>query len=173
MPDNREPGSLPLELTQLSEDHDDEQIFVPADVADDIETPEQVQERIRWEQEEYEREQYARNYASAQHARNQSSPSAAYDRSPDSETHSRQSTGASGYSNDTTVAEDKRTQRASPVPDSVVPGNAQVSPVNVARPSTPVHSPAFNDHRASTPTQGRSLVYHMNGDSSSSDTAFE
>ena len=160
---------MPLELTQISEEHDEQHVFVPADVADEEETPEQAQERMQWEQEEYERGQYARNYA--QHAHNQSSPSAAYDRSPDSESQLRPSTGASRRSDDGVVEADKRTPHTSPVPDSVGSGS-QVSPVNVPRPSTPVRPPAFHSPRAATPTQNRPFGFHMNGNSSSIDDGF-
>ncbi|KAH8104843.1 GRASP55/65 PDZ-like domain-containing protein [Cristinia sonorae] len=57
LPENREPGSIPPELLESAEEYEDQQLFVPAD-----ETPEQAQERMRWEHEEWERENYARNY---------------------------------------------------------------------------------------------------------------
>lgn len=58
IPENREPGSIPPELVESSDEYEDQQLFVPADV----ETPEQTEERMRWEQEEWERENYARSY---------------------------------------------------------------------------------------------------------------
>ena len=157
---------MPLELTQPTGEYDEEHTFVPADVADGLETPEQTQERLRWEHEEYDREQYARNYA--QHAHNQSSPSA-YAHPPESEIHSSRSpdTGDRSDRSDrdsTAVERDERTPHVSPVPDNVTPGKAaQVSPVNLPRPSTPVRSAAVHIPRAATPTQSRPLGYHMNG----------
>ena len=58
IPENREPGSIPPELLESSDEYEEQQLFVPADA----ETPEQAEERIRWEQEEWERENYARSY---------------------------------------------------------------------------------------------------------------
>lgn len=48
---------MPPELLEAANEYEDQQLFVPAD-----ETPEQTEERMRWEQEEWERENYARNY---------------------------------------------------------------------------------------------------------------
>ena len=64
IPEDREPGAIPLELTEQPE-YEEQHLFVPADLTEGIETPEQMAERLRWEQEELEREAYARNYATA------------------------------------------------------------------------------------------------------------
>lgn len=172
LPENREPGALPLELSEPSEEYDEQQVFVPADVADGMETPEHAQERMRWEQEEYERAQYATSYA--QHAHNQSSPSAAYDPSPERESPappSRPSGDAARIGAPAAAApapvDEKRTPHASPVPESVpsaVVQASQTAAVILSRPSTPVRSPSFPIPRSATPTQSRPLGYHMNGE---------
>ena len=160
LPENREPGALPPELTPPPEEFDQHQVFVPADVAEGMETPEQAQERMRWEQEEYERESYARHYAQTHAPRNQSSPSAAYVRSPES----RPSRSASDYSDETVAHLDKRTTpHASPVSHSMQSNAAYVPPLNLPRPSTPSRSSTFNIPRAATPTQSRPFTYHTNG----------
>ncbi|OSD07582.1 hypothetical protein PYCCODRAFT_1358441 [Trametes coccinea BRFM310] len=57
LPADREPGAIPPELAQESEDYEEQQLFVPADLPGAAETPEELEERLRWEQEEWEREQ--------------------------------------------------------------------------------------------------------------------
>jgi len=71
IPENREPGSMPAELLDGSDDYEEQQLFVPADE----ETSEQAEERIRWEQEEWERENYARNYVHDESASHIHTPS--------------------------------------------------------------------------------------------------
>ncbi|KAI0669175.1 GRASP55/65 PDZ-like domain-containing protein [Trametes maxima] len=57
LPADREPGAVPPELAQDGEDYEEQQLFVPADLPGTAETPEELEERLRWEQEEWEREQ--------------------------------------------------------------------------------------------------------------------
>ncbi|KAI0662295.1 GRASP55/65 PDZ-like domain-containing protein [Cubamyces menziesii] len=57
LPADREPGAIPPELAQDEEDYEEQQLFVPADLPGAAETPEEMEERIRWEEEEWEREQ--------------------------------------------------------------------------------------------------------------------
>ncbi|CDO70850.1 hypothetical protein BN946_scf184801.g43 [Trametes cinnabarina] len=67
LPADREPGAVPLELTQESEDYEEQQLFVPADLPGTAETPEELEERLQWEQEEWEREQsYRAHYVHGQ-----------------------------------------------------------------------------------------------------------
>ncbi|RPD62815.1 hypothetical protein L226DRAFT_458135 [Lentinus tigrinus ALCF2SS1-7] len=65
LPADREPGAIPPELAQDdgSEEFEDQQLFVPADLPGAAETPEELAERMQWEQEEWERVQsYGHNY---------------------------------------------------------------------------------------------------------------
>jgi len=70
VPEDREPGSIPAELLHPEDEYEEQQLFVPADESDDMETPEQAEERMRWEQEEWEREAYARSYMHSSDAAN-------------------------------------------------------------------------------------------------------
>ncbi|GJE88377.1 GRASP55/65 PDZ-like domain-containing protein [Phanerochaete sordida] len=166
LPENREPGSLPLELAETQPEYEEHQMFVPADVAEDVDPTEQEQERLRWE---YEQAEYARQNGSYYN----SSPSAAYDRPPDVETRHYRERSASGHS-DVTVAVEE-TPHTSPVPASVpnqvaVPVASQAAPPRstptiLPRPATPLRSPAFSPPlRPGTPTQTRAFGLHsMNG----------
>ncbi|THH27762.1 hypothetical protein EUX98_g6426 [Antrodiella citrinella] len=71
IPESREPGSIPAELLESLDEYEEQQLFVPADA----ESPEQTEERIRWEQEEWERENYARNYVHDESASHNHTPS--------------------------------------------------------------------------------------------------
>ncbi|EJF57129.1 GRASP55/65 PDZ-like domain-containing protein [Dichomitus squalens] len=64
LPADREPGAIPPELAQnTEEDYEEQQLFVPADLPETAETPEEHEERLQWEQEEWERVQsYGQNY---------------------------------------------------------------------------------------------------------------
>ncbi|KAI0712601.1 GRASP55/65 PDZ-like domain-containing protein [Earliella scabrosa] len=64
LPADREPGAIPPELAQeVDEDFEEQQLFVPADLPGAAETPEEFEERVQWEQEEWERVQsYGQNY---------------------------------------------------------------------------------------------------------------
>ncbi|KAI0820426.1 GRASP55/65 PDZ-like domain-containing protein [Trametes gibbosa] len=60
VPADREPGAVPPELAQAEqeeEDYEEQQLFVPADLPGPAETPEELEERLLWEQEEWERQQ--------------------------------------------------------------------------------------------------------------------
>ncbi|KAI0632492.1 GRASP55/65 PDZ-like domain-containing protein [Trametes polyzona] len=57
LPADREPGAIPPELAQDEADYEEQQLFVPADLPGTAETPEELEERLRWEQEEWERQQ--------------------------------------------------------------------------------------------------------------------
>jgi len=163
IPENREPGAIPPELAEQPEEYEEQQLFVPADLSEGIETPEQTEERIQWEQEEWERENYARNYAAAV---NQSSPSA-YDPSSDSEpmvSHH----GDDSVSNDDTVKVSEMLQDSIAVSVPAQPSQPADVPASLplkgpSRPSTPIHSPPFTSPRASTPTQNRPFGFHMSG----------
>lgn len=65
LPADREPGAIPPELAQDEaddEEYEEQQLFVPADLPGTAETPEELEERLRWEQEEWDRQQ---SYAAA------------------------------------------------------------------------------------------------------------
>lgn len=65
LPADREPGAIPPELAQdeaEDEEYEEQQLFVPADLPGTAETPEELEERLRWEQEEWDRQQ---SYAAA------------------------------------------------------------------------------------------------------------
>ncbi|PIL22910.1 hypothetical protein GSI_15606 [Ganoderma sinense ZZ0214-1] len=65
LPADREPGTIPPELAAEDEedDYEEHQLFVPADLPGAAETPEELEERMQWEQEEWERVQsYGHNY---------------------------------------------------------------------------------------------------------------
>ncbi|KAI1794805.1 GRASP55/65 PDZ-like domain-containing protein [Ganoderma leucocontextum] len=64
LPADREPGAIPPELAEDDEDdYEEHQLFVPADLPEAAETPEEFEERVQWEQEEWERVQsYGHNY---------------------------------------------------------------------------------------------------------------
>lgn len=169
IPENREPGAVPLELMEQTEEYEDQELFVPADLTDSIETPEQREERLHWEQEEWEREQYARNYAAAV---NQTSPSV-YDLPSDPE-RTPSHHGIDSASEPSVVNLSHKATVNAPVqsPPKESPSAARgfdVSPVPVlpvkvsSRPSTPVHTP-FTSPRASTPTPSRPLGYHMSSE---------
>lgn len=155
LPENRQPGALPLELTEAQDDHGDHHVFVPADVTDGMETPEQARERLQWE---YEQAEYARQNGSYYNP----NPSAAYDRSPDVETRPHRERSASGQS-DVTIAE--KTLRTSPVPVSVPTASSHPVPIKTPLPVTPVRSPGLSPPmRPGTPTQTRPFGIHsMNG----------
>lgn len=165
IPENREPGALPPELAE-QEEYEEQQLFVPADLTGETETPEQAEERLQWEQEEREREAYARNYAAAV---NQTSPSA-YDLSLDSEhLASYHGTDPASERNTVNLSEAASSGTLSQRSPSARSGRQQPEPVLPvklsSRSSTPVHTPLFSSPRASTPTQNRSLGYHVNGES--------
>ncbi|KAI0338893.1 hypothetical protein BDW22DRAFT_1432110 [Trametopsis cervina] len=164
IPEHREAGAIPPELAEPEEEYEEQQLFVPADLTEGIETPEQAEERLQWEQEEWERENYARNYAAAV---NQTSASA-YDLSLDSE-HKVAHDGNDPASKPNAVIVSEVSQETTPV-QAPVPAPAAVPHGNVptphavkyqSRPTTPVHTPAFP--RSSTPTQNRPFSYHVNG----------
>lgn len=161
IPENREPGALPAELVE-HEEFEEQQLFVPADLTDGVETSEQAERRLQWE--EWERENHARNYAAAV---NQTSPSA-YDLSSDSvrlasyhgtdpasEKSAMKLTEAfsAGTLVQTPTARNSR-QQPDPIP------HVKQSP----RPSTPVHTTLVSP-RALTPTQNQPLGYHVNSES--------
>ncbi|KZT64614.1 hypothetical protein DAEQUDRAFT_698423 [Daedalea quercina L-15889] len=60
-PPDREPGSIPPELSEDYEGYEDQQLFVPADYHADSEVSEQEldEEELRWQQEEWMRRSYA------------------------------------------------------------------------------------------------------------------
>ncbi|KAI0357372.1 hypothetical protein OH77DRAFT_1450739 [Trametes cingulata] len=81
LPADREPGAMPPELAQDEQDYEEQQLFVPADVHGTAETPEEYEERLRWEEEEWERAQsYTGPYVHGHDPANHTS-SAYYDRS--------------------------------------------------------------------------------------------
>lgn len=162
LPENREPGSLPAELSEEAEGYEEQELFVPADLTNGVETPEQAEERRRWEEEEWEREAYARNYVH-QAAANQTSPSA-YVPSSDSKL----------TSNGVENPEEKTVNVPAVSPDTTPPIQAptpvhkedtpQRSVKEASWPSTPIRSPSSFVPRASTPTQSRPSGYHINGE---------
>ncbi|KAI0771135.1 GRASP55/65 PDZ-like domain-containing protein [Trametes elegans] len=86
LPADREPGAIPPELAQdVEEEYEEQQLIVPADFAG-TETPEETEERLRWEQEEWEREQSYRGQHVHEHNPVHQTPSAYYGRQgPESE----------------------------------------------------------------------------------------
>ncbi|KAI0084786.1 GRASP55/65 PDZ-like domain-containing protein [Irpex rosettiformis] len=157
IPESREPGALPAELVE-QEEFEEQELFVPADITDGIETPEQAEERLQWETRE--REIYARNYAAAV---NQTSPSA-YDPSSDSvRLASHHGTDPEQYAVNLTEASSAGILVHTPTARD---GRQQPGPMlhvnQSSRPSTPVHA-SFASPRAPTPTQNRPLGYHVNG----------
>ncbi|KAH9925416.1 GRASP55/65 PDZ-like domain-containing protein [Epithele typhae] len=65
LPADREPGAIPPELVLdgASDEYEDQQLFVPADLPGSGETTEETEERLQWEQEEWERVQgYGESY---------------------------------------------------------------------------------------------------------------
>lgn len=158
VPEDREPGAVPIELTEPEEEFGQQQLFVPADLTDDMETPEAAEERVRWENEQWERQSYARSYM---HQAPNSSGSAYVSRS-DSEINSR-------------IADVARSVQA-PKPKSTSPNGR--SPLVHASSAVPVTTTYVSQRdpprslrssptgvpRASTPTPTSPLGYHVNGD---------
>ncbi|KAI0366632.1 hypothetical protein BV20DRAFT_1038208 [Pilatotrama ljubarskyi] len=67
LPADREPGAMPPELVQDEQqdeqDYEEQRLFVPADLHGAAETHEEYEERLHWEEEEWERSQsYAGSY---------------------------------------------------------------------------------------------------------------
>ena len=158
IPEDREPGAVPLELTEHPE-YEEHQLFVPADLTEGIETPEQTEERLRWEQEEMERESYARNYPTALNP----SPNSAYDLSSDSEPKVARYTTESAFKHDVVnTSQVPPKSLAGPVPaapwDTGKP--LQTTLTDTPRPNAPVRTASSPVPRSLTPTQSR---FHFNG----------
>lgn len=159
MPDDREPGAVPIELTEPLEDVEEEQLFVPADIGDPAETPEQVEERMRWEHEQWDRQSYARAYS--QQSSN-ASPSAYVPR-PGSEVSPRATDVVRGIPAPRPVGHSHRTP---PVRSSSPLATSYSAQRELARPSrsSPVNG---TPHPSSTPRPTSPFGYHVNGDSTS------
>ena len=168
IPEDREPGAVPVELTQPAEEYEEHQLFVPADVAPDgLETPEQAEERMRWEHEQWERQSYARSYMnqpanpspSAYSPRSKSEQST---RPPDTTpTPPPAKPGPGGRAGSPSLV-----RGSSPVPIITSYVGKRESPrAAKSPPARTVRTPPAVIPRATTPTPASPLGYHVNGDS--------
>ncbi|KAI0789627.1 GRASP55/65 PDZ-like domain-containing protein [Abortiporus biennis] len=187
LPEDREPGSIPPELLEPPDEFEEQQLFVPADAAGDLpETPGQAEERMRWEQADWEREHYSRNYHDSA-AANQITSSAytsphghGYDAelsgqgfSQHRHHHEHDSEDDDSHSNHQDELEEAIDtlqdirQVNAPTPVRPVPLRQISSESSTSQPRTPSlpsRSSSFS-FRASTPTQNRPFGSLMNGDS--------
>ena len=177
LPEGRQPGAIPEELLDPPDEYEEQQLFVPADVAPEPETPEATEARLRWEQEEWEREAYARNYMheSAVSATNQISSSAYDDLSEfEHEPHATDITSTGGLEDpepeSPVSAELSAEQTDTKAPHEIVaptpirPALRQDSVESVFTPTLTSRSASFSLARASTPTPTRPFGSFMNGD---------
>lgn len=155
IPEDREPGAIPLELTEQPE-YEEQHLFVPADLTEGIETPEETDGRLRWEQEELERESYARHYPTAVNPTSHS----AYDLSSDSKPK------VSRYATDSAFVDDVVNVSEVPPPRPAAQGSAtkrdahrppELPLSDTSRPSMPARTSSSPIPRSITPTQNRSL----------------
>ena len=167
IPEDREPGAVPVELTQPAEEYEEHQLFVPADIAPDgLETPEQAEERMRWEHEQWERQSYARTYVNQ--AANPS-PSAYASRSnPEPKARSPATTPTSPPPSKLggRAASPSLVRASSPVP-IITSYVGKREPPRSARspPARTSQTPPAVVPRATTPTPTSPFGYHVNGDS--------
>lgn len=172
IPEGRQPGSIPEELLEPPDEYEEQQLFVPADVAPEPETPEETEARIRWEQEEWEREAYARNYMhdSAVSAANHISSSAYDDLSElEYEPHTTDITSTGDpelpFRKDTGAEQtDNKAPYEIVAPTPVRPALRQDSLESTVTPTLTSRSASFSLARASTPTPARPFGSLMNGD---------
>lgn len=177
IPEGRQPGSIPEELLEPPDEYEEQQLFVPADVAPEPETPEETEARLRWEQEEWERETYARNYMHDSAVSAANHISSAYDDPFEiehkSHTTNITSTGEpeqgpqpkSAVSAETSA---EQTVNKSPyeivAPTPVRSALRQDSMESTVTPTSTSRSASFSLARASTPTPTRPFGSFMNGD---------
>lgn len=163
IPEDREPGAIPLELTEQPE-FEEQQLFVPADLTEGMETPEQTEERLQWEQEEMERESYARNYATAINP----SSNSAYDLSSDSEPKvSRYTIDSASKEHDMVNVSEVPPAKSVPVMTRDIGKPPPLPLTDAPRPSTPVRTATSPVPRSLTPTQSRPYGFHISGESRS------
>ncbi|KAI0081585.1 hypothetical protein K474DRAFT_1249409 [Panus rudis PR-1116 ss-1] len=186
VPENRDPGAIPEELLDPPDEFEEQQLFVPADVATEVELPEQAEARMRWEQEEWDRASYARNSMRPNDSPspgNQTSPSA-YDDSSEFEdvshssgsgsivqvgkTSSVNSDNAAGPSEETPRVPAPIEQReiVAPIAVRATPRRDTDASVTTTTPTTATRSSSFSLGRASTPTPTRPFGSYMNGNAS-------
>lgn len=162
IPEDREPGAIPVELTEQPE-YEEQHLFVPADLTEGIETPEQMAERLRWEQEELEREAYARNYATAVNSNSSSAyilPSAS---EPNAPPYTSDSALQHGDLNISEVRPSRSTIQAPTVMrDTGKP--TQLAMAEGPLPSPPVRTAPSPLPRSLTPTPNRPFGFHVNGE---------
>lgn len=173
VPETREPGSIPEELLEPPDEYEEQQLFVPADYADEPELPEHAEARIRWEQEEWEREAYARNYmhdSAVDPAANHTS-SSAYDDSAefDNESHSTDNihnhspmkgSPTTEETEDETGEESYKILAPTPVRPALRQDSVESTIIRIAS----SRSSSFSVARASTPTPTRPFGSFVNGD---------
>ncbi|CAL1712559.1 unnamed protein product [Somion occarium] len=172
VPETREPGSIPEELLEPPDEYEEQQLFVPADYADEPELPEHAEARIRWEQEEWEREAYARNYmhdSAVDPAANHTS-SSAYDDSAefDNESHSTDNihnhspmkgSPTTEETEDETGEESYKILAPTPVRPALRQDSVESTIIRIAS----SRSSSFSVARASTPTPTRPFGSFVNG----------
>ncbi|KAI0923282.1 hypothetical protein AcV5_007412 [Taiwanofungus camphoratus] len=165
LPADREPGSIPLELTQESDEFEEQQLFVPADLPGEPEIVEESED-THWEHHQWMQDAYARRY-DHDSAYGASSTYVSY-AGHESSTPSRKATGSpeeenlNGYMQD---AQDPDGQ--SSIQTHIIEHeHGSRSPTESAVQITPLRSASFTTPRSSTPTPARSLGSFMNGDSS-------
>ena len=166
IPEDREPGAVPVELTQPAEEYEEHQLFVPADIAPDgLETPEQAEERMRVEHEQWERQSYARTYVNQ--AANPSASAYASRSNPEPKARSPATTPTSPPSKlGGRAASPSLVRGSSPVP-IITSYVGKREPPRSARspPARTSQTPPAVVPRATTPTPTSPFGYHVNGDS--------
>lgn len=166
LPADREPGAIPPELMLEAEEYEEQQLFVPADLDSESETPEQTAQRLQWEHEQWAREEYARNFTqdtSYEGSAGQDGP----------HPHGLSAQGAAntqGYDLHDHI-DDDHDHDYEHIEHHEELHDHNLSQLPRSAPVLPFRSPSFGVARSSTPTPTRPSplgTYSMNGDSSSS-----
>lgn len=170
LPADREPGAIPAELMFEAEEYEEQQLFVPADLDSESETPEQMAQRLQWEHEQWAREEYARNFTG----------DASYEESGNQhDTHAHGLSAQEIADAEEFDVHDQEYEHIDHHEEHHDHGHTHnhdhihsQPPTTV--PATPFRSTSFGAARSSTPTPTRPSplgTYTMNGDSSSSKRA--